>query len=71
MTKHRDPDAPPRGKHFAVIRHSHVVGGKVLTVFEPGWYDKRSDAQKAADRIDARLQPVVILVDNVTEDTAP
>jgi hypothetical protein len=65
----RDPDNAPRGKHFAVAKLTHVAGTpRPCFVMQPGWYDSRSEAQAAADRIDWRLEPCVLIVDNLSED---
>lgn len=55
----------PRGKVFKLVRMNHVAGGKVLPVLMPGRWLTRSDAESAATKVDARLQPTVILVDDI------
>lgn len=55
----------PRGKVFRTVRLNHVVGGRVLPVLLPGSWTLRAEADAAASRIDARLQPAVVLVDAV------
>lgn len=56
------PIIATRGKEFAVARFSHVTADAQLFVTPNGW-TARSDAEKAADAIDHRLEPTVILVD--------
>jgi hypothetical protein len=55
----------PRGKVFRTVRMNHVVGGRVLPVLLHGSWTLRAEADAAANRIDQRLQPSVVLVDAV------
>lgn len=58
----RDPDAAPRGKQFAIARLSHVAPAPRLLVL-PVRFDRRSQADQAVAHIDARLTPLVVIVD--------
>lgn len=56
------PPTAPRGKTFRVLRMNHVAGGQIKPLIYGNWSAK-DDAEKAVTRIDARLQPSVILAD--------
>lgn len=61
-------DTAPRGKVFAVVHLSHVAGPG-MRVLEAGRFALHTDAQRAADRIDGRLNAAVVLA--AREDRNP
>lgn len=64
-------ELPPRGKVFAVARHSHVAGGPkpVTQVVGVKRHETRKQALSACWDIDPRLDPCVVLLDKVHRET--
>lgn len=62
MTNHL-PSYAPRGKAFGVMWLSHVCGGTVMPIEHTGRFVELAHAQKECARIDYRLHPQVVVVD--------
>lgn len=65
LTAYADlPEQAPRKRSFAVTYLSHVAGPGIAVRVGTGRFKERADAVRAAEALDPRLNPQIILTED-------